>query len=94
MIEATAVETLYAEATLGKDAEEFLASDIGRYVLARAEEEEQAALAALSRVSSFRRRRILELQAQVWRAQQFKGWLGELIVTGRQALQQLEAADE
>lgn len=87
-------ETLYAEATLGKDAEEFLLSDLGRYLVARAEEEEQEALNALSKVSSFRRRRILELQAQVWRARQFKSWLGEMIVTGQQALQQLESAAE
>ena len=90
----TDTATLYAEATIGKDAEEFLLTDLGRYMLARAEEEEHAALEQLSRVSSWRRRRILELQSQIWRAQRFKGWLTELVVTGRQALDHLESAEE
>jgi len=85
---------LLAEAILGKDAEEFLVSDIGRYLVARAEEEERDALDALSRVSSWRRGRIVDLQMKVWRAQSFKGWLGEMIVVGQQALQQLEAKEE
>jgi len=87
-------ETLFAEAMLGKDAEEFLKTDVGRYLAARADEEEREALEALSRVSPWRRRRISQLQAQVWRAQSFRGWLGEMIVTGRQALQQLDSSSE
>lgn len=85
--------SLYAEAMLGRDVEEFLSSDIGRYLVARAEEEEKAALEQLATVAPWRRRRITQLQAQVWRAQSFKSWLGELIVTGRQALQHLESEE-
>ena len=88
------MQTLFAEATLGKDAEEFLSSDLGRFIIARIDEEERDAIEALTKVASFRRRRILELQSRIWRAQQFKSWLGELIVTGHQALAQLEANDE
>jgi hypothetical protein len=87
-------QALYAEAVLGKDAEEFLKSDIGRIMLARAEEEESEALEALAGVSSWRRRRIAELQARIWRARSFKQWLTELVVTGRQALQQLETPED
>ena len=86
--------TLYAEVMLGRDAEEFLASDLGRYILARVEEEERTAQERLAKVSPWRRNRIAELQAQIWRAQSLKSWLGELIVTGHQALSQLDAADE
>jgi hypothetical protein len=75
-------QALYAEAVLGKDAEEFLKSDIGRIMLARAEEEESEALEALAGVSSW------------WRARSFKQWLTELVVTGRQALQQLETPED
>lgn len=85
---------LYAESVLGKDAEEFLNSDIGRYLTGRADQEEQEALEALCRVSPWRRRRIAELQARVWRAQSFKGWLAEMVISGRQALQQLETREE
>jgi len=87
-------QALYAEAILGKDAEEFLKTDLGRYMLARAEEEEREALDALANVSPWRRRRIQQLQAQLWRARSFTGWLAEMITAGRQALQQLETPED
>jgi len=85
----SSTETLYAEAALGRDAEEFWATDVGRYVLARIEEEETEALDKLYRVSPFRWRRILELKADIRRVRDMKAWFSELIVTGRQAMQQL-----
>lgn len=86
-------QTLYAEAALGKDAEEFLRSDLGRYMLARAEEEEREALEGLANVWPWRRRRIQQLQAQLWRARSFGGWLTEMVVIGRQALDHLETPE-
>lgn len=83
------IELLFAEAVLGKDAEEFLGSELGRYVVGRAEQEEKEAIDALAVVSSWRRNRIRELQAQVWRARSVKHWLGELIQAGHQAQMQL-----
>jgi hypothetical protein len=83
-------QTLWAEAMIGKDAEEFLSGDLGRYMLGRAEEEETEAMEALAKVSPWRRSRISQLQAQLWRARSFKAWLAELITAGRQALEQLE----
>ena len=83
------IELLFAEAVLGKDAEEFLGSELGRYILGRAEQEEKEAIDALAVVSSWRRNRIRELQAQVWRARSVKQWLGELIQAGHQAQMQL-----
>lgn len=83
-------QTLVAEAILGKDAEEFLNTDVGRYILARAEEEEREALEALAKVWPWRRRRIEQLQTQLWRARSIKDWLTEMITTGRQALEHLE----
>lgn len=84
------ISTLHAEVILGKDAEEFLQRDLGRYMLGRAEEEEREAMEALATVSPWRRRRISQLQAQLWRARSFQGWLAELITGGNQALEQLE----
>lgn len=78
-------DTLIAEAMLGKDAEEFLNSDVGRYLLARAKEEIEQAQDELSSVSPWRRNRIKQLQSQVWRARSVKQWLAELITAGRQA---------
>ena len=87
-------QTLYAEAILGKDAEEFLKSDLGRYMLARAEDEEREAMEALAKVWPWRRRRIEQLQSQLWRARSFKNWMGEMIIAGKQALQQLESRED
>lgn len=89
----TSTQTMYAEAMIGKDAEEFLTGDLGRYMIARADEEEREALEELATVSAWRRRKIQQLQAKLWRARSFKGWIAEIIVTGRQALQQLEQAE-
>lgn len=83
-------ETLIAEAILGRDSEEFIQSELGRYVLGRAEGERQEALAELARVSPWRRNRIRHLQNVIWRAESVGGWLSELITNGRQAEAVLE----
>jgi hypothetical protein len=85
---------LVAQAILGKDAEEFLNTDIGRYLVGCAEQEIADATDKLFKVSPWRRRRIAELQSQVWRAQSFQTWLAEIITTGRQAIDTLEQKDE
>ena len=84
-------ETLIAEAIIGKDAEEFLASELGRYFIGRIEMEIDTAKDKLAKVLPWRRRRIQQLQNEVWRAEQLKGWFQELIVSGRQALSQMDA---
>lgn len=83
-------EVLWAEAVLGKDAEEFLKSELGRYLTGRAEQEEDEAIEQLAKVSSWRRRRIQELQNQLWRARSVRQWLAELVQAGRQAEAMLE----
>ncbi len=78
-------ELLMAEAVLGKDAEEFLNTDIGRYMMGRCEQEIDEAQDLLSRVSPWRRRRITELQNQIYRAKSLKSWLIELVNNGNAA---------
>jgi len=78
-------ETLLAEAALGRDAEEFIASDIGRYILGRCDMEIEEASEKLSVVSPWRRNRIRQLQNEIWRAKSVKSWLAELITIGKQA---------
>lgn len=74
-----------AEAVLGRDAAEFLSSDIGRFVVGRCDQERDEALSLLATVSPWRRNRIRQLQNQAWRAESLKGWLIELVTAGRQA---------
>lgn len=84
------LDLLVAEAVLGRDAEEFLATELGRYIVGRCEQEIQEAQDELSRVSPWRKNRIRELQNQVWRAKSVQGWLGELITDGKAAEVALE----
>jgi hypothetical protein len=81
---------LYAEAIIGRDAEDFVNSDIGRYVIGCAEQEANEAIAQLKNVYPWRRRKITELQNKIWRAESIQTWISELIIKGRQAQQQLE----
>lgn len=87
-------QALHAEVQLGKEAEQFLRTDVGRYLVERAEEEEREALDKLATVAWWRRRRIQQLQDQVWRARSFQSWLSELIVNGRQAQDHLDTPPE
>jgi hypothetical protein len=81
---------LYAASILGKDAEQFLRSDLGRTLIGMAEQDAEEATESLKRVWPWRQRKIQQLQNQIWRAESFKGWLRELVIQGEQALQQLE----
>ena len=83
-------QTLIAEAVLGRDAQEFLASEIGRYLLGRAQMDEREALEALVSVKWWRRRRIIELQSRIYRARSVRSWLAEIISDGRSAESSLE----
>jgi len=60
--------TLFVEATLGREAVEFFRSDIGRYMVGCAQQEYALASAKLKKVAWWRKRRIQELQNEIWRA--------------------------
>lgn len=82
---------LWAEAVLGKDAEEFFVSELGRYLAGCAELEEKEAFEALANADPSEYKQIVMLQNRVWRARAFMGWLQELIVAGKQAVSALES---
>lgn len=83
-------DLLFAEAVLGRDAQEFLNSELGRYLTGMCENEEKLASEELSRVSPWRRNRIRQLQNEIWRARSVRQWLGEIIQAGKQAEHSLE----
>ena len=83
-------KNLLADAILGKDAEDFVQSEIGKYLIGCAEQETLDAITQLKKVYPWRRRKITELQNKIWRAESFQTWLAELIISGKQATQQLE----
>lgn len=85
------MKELYAQAVMGKQAEEFIASDIGQYLIGCAEQEIAQAHDQLKRVAPWRTRRIRDLQNEIWRAESFQSWLAELVISGKQSLQAIEA---
>ena len=84
------VELAVAEAILGKDAEEFLASELGRYLMGRAKQETEAATAQLKTCNPRDPDTISRLQGVIERYETFDVWLKELIVSGRVAKDNLE----
>jgi hypothetical protein len=84
---------LLAEGVLGKDAEEWLNTELGKTVLGLAELEAQEALQELKTVKPWRWLRIRELQNTVWRAESFQSYLSQLIIRGRQAILSMEQMD-
>jgi microcompartment protein CcmL/EutN len=87
-------ETLYAECILGKDAEDFFKSDIGRYVLARSNEEVEEAVEQLKVTPADQVAEIRDLQLTISKAEGAVQWLNEQIIAGNQALQQLENIED
>ena len=81
---------LMAEAVLGRDVEDFCRSDIGRYLIGRANQEIEVATMQLKRVLPWRRRKIQDLQNQIWRGEQLKEWLLEQIQAGKTAVSELD----
>ncbi len=87
-------DVLMAEAILGQDAQEFINTELGQFLVRRADQEKKDALEQLARVSPQKKNRIRDLQAQVWRAESFLNWIAELITSGKQAegvLEELES---
>ena len=81
---------LIAESILGEDAAEWVKSDLGTYVIGRANQEIKEATDSLKKTLPWRWRRIQHLQNRIRIAESVKGWLIEAIATGRTALAELD----
>lgn len=78
------------DAVLGRQVEDFLDSDIGKYLVQRAEEEANEALEELKKVAWWRHNRLKWLQNRIWVTEHFQMWLGQAYREGIQALQSIE----
>jgi hypothetical protein len=85
MSDYSETDALLAEAALGREAEQFINTNIGKYLSGCCEQEIRMAQDELSTVSWWRHRRIKQLQNQVWRARSFSTWMTELVNSGRVA---------
>lgn len=77
--------TFYAEAVLGKDALDFFASELGRYMIGVAKQDMESAYDKLKSVSPWRRNRIRELQNEIKVAERFILYIRDLIIRGKAA---------
>lgn len=87
-------DELIAEALIGDEAKRFLESDLGQVILGMAQQEVDAAVEKLKAVDPTDAKVIREIQNEVWRAEQFKGWLTELFHKGEAALQAFKQQSE
>lgn len=87
-------DTLLAQAVLGRDAEEFLKSELGIYLLGAAKQEAEDATVRLKTADASDAKLIQRLQSEIWRAESFETWLRELVVSGRSAESALEEHEE
>ena len=83
-------DPLVRAAVFGRQTEEFLNSELGRFLVARADEQRDAAVDALKRVAPWRTRRIRQLQNEIAVAESVQQWLADAVTEGQQALQVLE----
>lgn len=69
----------------GVEAEAFLKSSIGRYLLERSQEQVDAALHELSTIDPCNSRDIRRLQNVIQRNRDVESWLGEIVQAGWEA---------
>jgi hypothetical protein len=87
-------DPLVKSAVLGAEVEQFLESDIGKYLVGRAEAEALEAVELLKRVSFWRKHRIIWLQNRISVAESFQKWLGEAYSEGLHSLHTIEGDTE
>ena len=84
---------LLETAVFGKQVENFLEGDIGKYLVKRAEEQAEESIEKLKHVnpwSIFARRKVQELQNKIWVAESIQQWLADAVIDGLQATNLLE----
>ena len=88
------IEALVEVAKFGNQVESFLSREIGTFHLVVAEEEVNSALRQLKRIDPEDVKSMRALQAQIWRWESFRNWLGESVVAGLKALDVLEDRED
>ena len=82
------VRELHKTIDFGFQAEAFLQSDVGRYLIDKAEAEVVEATEALKRVDPTKPDEVRELQNKVHRGESIQFWLAEAIQSGLNAQQE------
>lgn len=86
-------DVLIRRATFGKQVETFLVSDIGRYMLARADHAIVMAFNELKHCDPKDGKLVQQWQNQIWRAESIKDWLGDAVADGLTAIGIIDSPD-
>lgn len=81
---------LLGKVSAGIEAERFLESGLGKYIVARAEQERDAAIEKFKTVPPTESVTIRELQNTIWRAESIQSWIAEVIQEGFNAEYELK----
>lgn len=84
------MDELFREAKFMFEVTDFLETPIGRYLVARSDEEIERSLQALSKVDPENAKAVRELQTKIRVASSWQDWLADVITEGRNAHQQLQ----
>ena len=85
---------LYDIAVLGEQVDAFIRSDVGKYVLDKANRELEVSLTELRKVDPYDSKLVQKFQNEVWRAENLVTWLAESIQAGLKAKDILEEREE
>lgn len=87
-------DLLYASAVLGEQIESFLRTDVGKYLHARSIRVYNAAVDEFKVCKPTDTSEIIRIQADMWKAEAFLGWLSQGVQEGLTALKILEGMDD
>ena len=85
---------LFSDKILGEAFEQFLSTEVGKYVITRSLEESERHTAELKQVNPTKVGDIVELQVKIRGAEQALIWIYEQIEAGKQANKILEEAHD
>ena len=86
--------TMFAEAELGQQAQDFFTSDLGKYMIGCAKQDLEDAHIKLALTLPFRWRRIQALQNDIRISKMFLLYMRDLIIRGKAAEIQMEERDD
>ena len=86
-------DLLYKRAAFGLQVEQFLSSDIGKYMLARADGDIASSFGELKSCNPKDGIVVQGLQNKIWRAESVKHWLSDVITDGFHSLEILDGYD-
>lgn len=88
------IDALYQSATLGQQIEAFLRSDVGKYLQQRAGRVYNAAVEDFKRVNPANADEVRRIQADMWKAEAFTGWLSQGVQEGLTSLGILQGIED